>query len=411
MFVSFSLTSAGVCVVGAVVVHQSFPEKVLRRKLGAVLRTQNFHTDLTGYKGKKHRIPPVVKSVKLYLDRKEATFMLPVGSDPNEVLKKLWVFQQVFGLETELSMIDARTLSMSVYSSAIQMFDYNAEEIENYVREHKIKLPVYVGKDRRGLVVYDMVEHPHLLVAGETGSGKSAALRSILTTMIRNTDKLDLYCADLKQAEFHLFKGIAQAVVYETHDVFALVTMIRVESKRRGSLLEKAGVAHIDDLKEEERPNYIVLAVDEVALLKKEKKIMDGIEELSSIGRALGIFILLSMQRPDAQVLDGKLKQNLTVRMALKHADVTNSRITIDSWEAAKIKDSEKGRMVLKMNGLRYVQGPNLTVPDAKELLSRYKSPWEKRQPQQDSQKGNIIDVTDISQEPTTETIELGVLD
>jgi S-DNA-T family DNA segregation ATPase FtsK/SpoIIIE len=172
--------------------------------------------------------------------------------------------------------------------------------------------------------------------------------------------------------------------------------MLRIEMKRRGDILEAAGVAHVDDL---ENPlNYIILAVDEVALLKKEKDIMQGIEEISTIGRALGVFLVLSMQRPDAQVLDGKLKQNLTVRMALKHADGINSRITIDSVDAANIKDSEKGRMVLKLDGLRYVQGPNLGLSEAKELLKGYKSPLEIRQPQR------------ASQVPQDDIIELGVL-
>lgn len=379
---------------GAIVVHQSFPEKVMRRKLGALLRTNDFHSNLTGYKGKAYRVQPVVKSARMYLDRREATFMLPVGSDPQEVFKKSWIFQQVFGLEAELSLIDARTIMMSIYTTSIQSFVYNAEEIDQSLGMNR--LPVYVGKDRHGDVVYDMVEHPHLLVAGETGSGKSAALRSILTTLIRNVDNLDLYCADLKRSEFHLFKGIAQAVVYETHEVLALVIMLRLEMKRRGDILEAAGVAHIDDL--EEPINYIILAVDEVALLKKEKDIMQGIEEISTIGRALGVFLVLSMQRPDAQVLDGKLKQNLTVRMALKHADGINSRITIDSVDAANIKDSEKGRMVLKLDGLKYVQGPNLGLSEAKELLKGCKSPLEIRQPQR------------ASQESQDDIIELGVL-
>lgn len=392
--ISSSLLSAGACVAGAIVIHQTFPEKVMRRKLGALLRTNDFHSNLTGYKGKQYRVQPVVKSVRMYLDRKEAIFMLPVGSDPQEVFKKSWIFQQVFGLEAELSMIDARTFSISIYTSAVQSFMYNAVEIDQSLGGHK--LPVYVGKDRHGDVVYDMVEHPHLLVAGETGSGKSAALRSILTTLIRNVDNLDLYCADLKRSEFHLFKGIACAVVYETHEVLALTTMLRLEMKRRGDILEASGVTHVDDLKDP--LNYIILAVDEVALLKKEKDIMLGIEEISTIGRALGVFLVLSMQRPDAQVLDGKLKQNLTVRMALKHADGINSRITIDSVDAANIKDSEKGRMVLKLNGLKYVQGPNLGVSEAKELLKGYKSPLEIRQPQR------------ASQEMQDDIIELGVL-
>jgi DNA segregation ATPase FtsK/SpoIIIE, S-DNA-T family len=58
-----------------------------------------------------------------------------------------------------------------------------------------------------------------------------------------------------------------------------------------------------------------------VALLQNEKKLIELVEEISAIGRALGVFLILSMQRPDRKVLDGKLKNNLTVRMGFKCAD------------------------------------------------------------------------------------------
>src|SRR5690606_15887046 len=112
---------------------------------------------------------------------------------------------------------------------------------------------------------------------------------------------------------------------------------------------------------------------DEVALLKKEKDIMELIEAISAIGRALGVLLILSMQRPDADVLDGKIKNNLTVRMALRHADGINSRITLGSEEAATIAQSQKGRFYMALDCLKQVQAPLLSVPDAKELLAAHK--------------------------------------
>ena len=184
---------------------------------------------------------------------------------------------------------------------------------------------------------------------------------------------MELYCADLKRSEFHLFKSVARQVVVEAPQLHQIVLKIRKEMRRRGDVLDRAGLANIDDLPAGERPSYIVLAIDEVALLKKEKDIMEGIEEISAIGRALGVFLILSMQRPDSDVLDGKLKNNLTVRMAFRHSDEINSRITLGSGEAADIQQSQKGRMILKLDGLKPVQGPYLDIPKAKTLLEPYK--------------------------------------
>ena len=106
-----------------------------------------------------------------------------------------------------------------------------------------------------------------------------------------------------------------------------------------------------------------------VALLKKEKEIMRILEDVTAIGRALSTFAVLSLQRPDAEVLNGKLKQNLTVRMAFKHADGINSRITLGCEGAEDIKASESGLMLYKRDGIKRVQSPFLSLMEAKKLL------------------------------------------
>jgi len=365
--------SAGACGVAAWAVWRGMPDQVIRRRLMTLFRTGNLYYKIIGYKGRELRNYPLIKRVRLYLDRTEAAFLLPVGMDPSTIEKSEWLFRQVFGQYAELSAAeDARTFVMRVYNGPLTTFDYDADKIAECVRD--LALPIFVGKSRAGDVAYDMVRNPHLLIAGETGGGKSAGVRSVLTTLIRSCgDRLELYCADLKASEFHVFKGVAREVVTDERGLAQILMLLHREMRKRGETLGRAEVAHIDDLPECERPPYIVLAIDEVALIKGEKKLMAGIEEISTIGRALGVFLILSMQRPDADVLDGKLKNNLTVRISFRQADPINSRIAIGSDEAATIQNDEKGRLVLRLNGLTYVQGPHLDLPVARELLKPYK--------------------------------------
>ncbi|WP_339820557.1 FtsK/SpoIIIE domain-containing protein [Paenibacillus sp. FSL R7-0216] len=366
------IAGAGGCGLAAWGLWRGMPDQVIRRQLMTLFRTGGLYYKFAGYKGRELRNYPLIKRVTMYLDRTEAAFVLPAGMDPAAIDKNDWLFRQFFGPGAELQPgEDARTFVLRVYSSAVAPFAYDPVQVDEHTRG--MRLPVYVGRTRSGDVAYDMVDHPHLLVAGETGSGKSVALRSILTTLIRAVPEIELYCADMKRSEFHLFRGIARDVVMDASGLHRIVLQLRREMRRRGDQLDRYGVAHVDDLPAWDRPPYIVLAVDEVALLKKDRDIMDGIEEISTIGRALGFYLILSMQRPDADVLDGKLKNNLTVRMAFRHADEINSRITIGSGEAAGIKQSEKGRMVLKLDGCRYVQGPMLELDAARELLEGYK--------------------------------------
>lgn len=391
------LAGIGVSLGGAWAAYNGMPDKVMVRQLNMLFKTGNLFYGFKGYKGREMRNYPSVKRVAMYLDRNEAVFVIPKGLEPKKITDAQWLFTQFFGRNELHLKEDGKTFVMKVYHYDIAAYDYDAEEVETAIKG--LSLPVYAGKKREGCIVYDMVQNPHLLIAGETGSGKSVALRSILTTLVRNVKDLELYCADLKRSEFHLFRGAAKEVVVDAGGLLKIVGRIRREMRKRGDQLDAAGEAHIDDLPDWDRPPYIVLAVDELALVKREKDVMDGIEEIGAIGRALGVFLILSMQRPDSEVLDGKLKNNLTVRMAFRHADEINSRITLGSGEAADIKQREKGKAILKLDGVNTVQLPYLSLDVARGLLEPYKRESESN-----------VEPEYVSIEEEDDTIEIGVL-
>lgn len=309
---------------------------------------------------------PSVNGHEVFEDRQEYTFTLPIGVDPERIHKNYWVFEQGFGTHIDIEG-DSSMFTMKVFNKGISQFSYNVLDIPL----DGIHLPIVVGRSRAGWEVYDMVENPHLLIAGETGSGKSTQLRAIITTLIltKTPDELELYLADLKRSEFHVFKNSphVKAVVVDKDDLKQVLGYISVEMKRRGDLCDEYGVSHVTDLPF--KLPFIILAIDEVALLKKDKQLMPLIEDIGSVGRALGVFLIISMQRPDAQLLGGSIKSNLTVRMAFKHADGVNSQITLNATGAEDIKDEERGLMLLKHNGLKKVQGPFLSLMEAKKLL------------------------------------------
>ncbi|WP_424766283.1 FtsK/SpoIIIE domain-containing protein [Paenibacillus sp. sgz302251] len=352
--------------------YATMPETELRRDMMKAFRAGKLGLKVKRGTGKNARevvLPPKIQRVSSSLERKQVVFTVPVGVNPKEIFDHDWLFRQVFGEHIELDG-NVKTFVLNVYREGISMFNYDVEEVKKAI--DKMRLPIYIGKGRSGHVAYDMTEHPHLLEAGETGSGKSVLLRSILTTLILFArDRIELYCADLKRSEFHLFRDVANEVVYDALELSQILNKVKKAMRKRGDLLNKERVAHVDDLPAAKRPKYIVVAIDEVSLLKKDP-CMDIVEEISAIGRALGVYIILSMQRPDADVLDGKLKNNLTVRCAFRHADEINSRITIGSGEAAHIKPSQKGLMIHKMEGIKYVQAPYLELEAARVMLEPF---------------------------------------
>jgi S-DNA-T family DNA segregation ATPase FtsK/SpoIIIE len=243
-----------------------------------------------------------------------------------------------------------------------------AEEI------NKFKLGIICGKERTGeYVAFDLLKQPHILIAGETGSGKSTQLRSILTTLIMNMkpSELQLYLGDCKKSEFHIFRKVehVQCVLSNGKEIARMLKTIKRELDERSDLTEMFEVSHVDDLPVEHKRPYIVVCIDEFVMLRKDETVMDILTEIVAIGRTLGVFAILSMQRPNAQVLDTTIRANLTVSMGFKLRDKIEARI-VNTPDAEKIDVS--GRFIMNSDKLYDLQAPYLELEDAKKLLNPF---------------------------------------
>ena len=203
----------GASALGAWMVWRSIPESVMRSRLKKLFVDGGLYLKKKAKKkgAEDILVLPSVLRITYQEGCTQVVFNVPDGLDPKEVIKRIWLFEQAFGEKLELEGT-SKVFVLRIYDQDQLPFEYDCDGVDRSV--NNIKLPVYVGRSRSGEVAYDMTEHPHLLVAGKTGSGKSVALRSILTTLIRAAgERMELYCADLKRSEFHLFKGITKQVV------------------------------------------------------------------------------------------------------------------------------------------------------------------------------------------------------
>src|SRR5690606_25222281 len=220
---------------------------------------------------------------------------------------------------------------------------------------------------------FDLLKQPHILIAGETGSGKSTQLRSILTTLIQSKkpSELELYLGDCKKSEFHIFKKVehVKSVLSSGRDIAKMLKHVKEELDKRSDLTEVFEVSHIDDVPEEHKRPYIVVCIDEFVMLRKDESVMDILTEIVAIGRTLGVFAILSMQRPNAEVLDTTIRANLTVSMGFKLRDKVEARI-VNTPGSEKIE--EVGRFVMNSDKLYELQAPYLELENAKKLLNPF---------------------------------------
>lgn len=315
---------------------------------------------------------PKIHSVSFFNDKTVFVFTLLNGMDPKEVKKKEFVFKQVFGRNIDITG-DLKKFVLTIFKTTMpNELSYDFKKIQAIVAHYR--LGIVCGADRNGqYIAFDLLKHPHILIAGETGSGKSSQIRSILTTLIlsKKPYELELYLADCKKSEFHIFRNVehVKCVHSKPNDIVNMLRNIKKELDERSDLTEKFEVSHIDELPKEHKKPYVIVCIDEFVMLRKNEEIMDILTEIVAIGRTLGVFAILSMQRPNAKVLDTTIRANLTVSMGFKLRDITEARI-VNTPNAEKIEKS--GRFIMNSDQLYELEAPFLEVDEAKKLLNPF---------------------------------------
>ncbi|WP_422118228.1 FtsK/SpoIIIE domain-containing protein (plasmid) [Bacillus thuringiensis] len=378
------------------IVKDWFHKQSLKNQLIEVFGKVGLYVDHQT-RGGKVPIYPKIHSISSTKANVRYVFTIPNGMDPKTIEKKWFCFQQILGRNVAIEG-DIKKFVLNVFHSnaGLQPYNYSYKKWQPLLKKHR--LPVVVGRDQFGnMITYDMVDSntPHLLIAGETGSGKSSMVRVVLSTLIQcmSPDKLHLYLGDLKNSEFHFLRRVkhVKEVCMEEIEMKIMLQKVWKEIRERRKLMEEYEVDHIDEYNKmnlDNRKPYILLAIDEVAMLQDEKECMSTVEKISAVGRALGIFLMLSMQRPDAKVLDGKLKLNMTVRMGFKCDSTINSNI-MGTPGSEHLEQS--GQMILKLKGLKKVQAPYLELSKAKQIVEPYRIPKEDTKLQNPPQEENKL--------------------
>jgi S-DNA-T family DNA segregation ATPase FtsK/SpoIIIE len=205
-----------------------------------------------------------------------------------------------------------------------------------------------IGKDISGTpIIADLVKLPHLLVAGQTGSGKSVMINDILTSLLyRNSPSdLKLILVDPKQVELKPYDDIPHLltpVITEPEKCISALKWTVAEMERRYKALaevKKRNIVEYNNLKKEEGMPYIVLVIDELAdlMMMAARDVEALIVRIAQKARAVGIHLILATQRPSVDVITGLIKANIPARIAFTTASQVDSRTIIDQMGAEKL--------------------------------------------------------------------------
>ncbi|KKR28588.1 hypothetical protein A2715_03260 [Candidatus Woesebacteria bacterium RIFCSPHIGHO2_01_FULL_39_32] len=216
------------------------------------------------------------------------------------------------------------------------------------MKKHQSKLAVALGLDVSGKpIIADLARMPHVLIAGQTGSGKSVAINSFLCTILLRSSpsEVKFILVDPKRVELTGYNNIPHLltpVIVEPDKVISALRWLMEEMDRRYKLFAQAGVRNIDGYNEMsgfQALPFIVLMVDELAdiMLFSPVEVEDTITRIAQMSRATGIHMVLATQRPSVDVITGLIKANIPCRIAFAVASQVDSRVILDGPGAEKL--------------------------------------------------------------------------
>ena len=234
-------------------------------------------------------------------------------------------------------------------------------------------LQVGVGRDITGsAVMMDLSEMPHLLIAGQTGAGKSSCINSIITSIMMRTtpDEVRMILVDPKRVELTQYNRIPHLltqVVTDPRKASNALNWAIKEMERRYDLLVRVNTRDIglynaaydagelepepgEDLEFERLP-YILIVVDELndLMMTAPRDVDDAICRIAQKARAVGIHLVIATQRPSVNVITGTIKANVPARLAFAVASAVDSKVVLDQPGAERLVG--KGDMLLLTSG------------------------------------------------------------
>jgi len=224
----------------------------------------------------------------------------------------------------------------------------DSEDFQN----SKSNLTCALGIDLTGAkIFFDLTRMPHLLVAGATNQGKSVCVNSLIVSLLYKStpDDVKLILIDPKKVEFSDYNGLPHLIVPVVNDPKKAAGSLHwcvTEMERRYEILETTRQKKLSEYIEFQKQNpqyeklsYIVVIIDELAdlMTTAPDDVETSIARITAKGRAAGIHLIVSTQRPDTSVITGTIKSNIPSRIALKCSSQIDSRTVLDRAGAEKL--------------------------------------------------------------------------
>lgn len=257
------------------------------------------------------------------------------------------------------------TVGIEVPNKKPEMVSMKSLITSKAFQETKFDIAIAIGRTiTNEPFIVDLTKMPHLLVAGATGQGKSVGINAIITSILykKHPAELKFVLIDPKRVELPLYSKIERhflaklpgeedAIITDTQKVINTLNSLCIEMDNRLELLKGAQSRNIKEYNEKfisrklnpEKGHkylpYIVLIIDEFAdlIMTAGREIEGPIGRLAQLARAIGIHLIISTQRPSANIITGFIKANFPTRIAFRVFSSVDSRTILDATGADRL--------------------------------------------------------------------------
>jgi DNA segregation ATPase FtsK/SpoIIIE-like protein len=236
------------------------------------------------------------------------------------------------------------------------------------------------SKEVRTLVFQAQADGVHGMIAGTTGSGKSELLLTMIAAMGIKYDPriVNFVLVDFKGgAAFEPFKKMPHVVDIATNlqgnAVERIFIAIRAEMDRRAKLLADGRVGDLVDYRRRVIPRlkpgdtlapifpHLFVIVDEFAeMVAANPEYRLQFESITRLGRAFGVTLILSTQRP-AGVVSDQMRANMKFRVCLRVETPEDSKELLGRPDAARLP---------QIGGRGYIQAGTETLTEVQVARS-----------------------------------------
>jgi DNA segregation ATPase FtsK/SpoIIIE, S-DNA-T family len=287
------------------------------------------------------------------------------------------------------------TVGIEVPNKRPEMVSMRSLIISKAFQETKFDIALALGRTiTNDPYIVDLTKMPHLLVAGATGQGKSVGINAIITSILykKHPAEVKFVLIDPKRVELPLYMKIERhflaklpdeedAIITDTQKVIKTLNSLCIEMDNRLELLKAAQSRNIKEYNEKfisrklspEKGHkylpYIVLIIDEFAdlIMTAGREIEGPIGRLAQLARAIGIHLIISTQRPSANIITGFIKANFPTRVAFRVFSSIDSRTILDASGADRLVG--RGDMLVSSgNDPVRVQCAFIDTPEIEEL-------------------------------------------